>query len=264
MRVRGVDRFEDLIVWQLADELRREVFAATEAGKAARDFRYRDQIRDASSSAARNTAEGFGRFNPGEFAHFLDFARASLRTRTLNPRTQRTLEPSNDNRPNDYDPRMLQNPYSSDLADRDPLQALRDTPNRIRALVHSWTAAQFERSLAPGKWSARQILIHLAQTELALGTRARMALCTSPYAAQAFDQDRWMARDSTVSGAEALDALLAIGAMNRALFQSLSAADRATPFSHPEYGNLTVDWLIHQMAGHQIHHLKQLEAIATR
>jgi DinB superfamily len=158
----------------------------------------------------------------------------------------------------------VSNPYSDDLAGRDPLEALGDTPFRIRALTQSWTPAQFERRLAPGKWSARQILTHLAQTELALGTRARMALSTSPYAAQAFDQDRWMAREANVSGAEALEALVAIGAMNRALFQSLSAADRATPFSHPEYGDLTVDWLIHQMAGHQIHHLKQLEEIATR
>ena len=31
--------------------------------------------------------------------------------------------------------------------------------------------------------------------------------------------------------------------------------------SHPEYGSLTVDWIIHQTAGHQIHHLKQLEQI---
>ena len=49
-----------------------------------------------------------------------------------------------------------------------------------------------------------------------------------------------------------------------ALFASLSAADRATPLTHPEYGALTVDWIIHQMAGHQIHHLKQLEEIAAR
>ena len=52
--------------------------------------------------------------------------------------------------------------------------------------------------------------------------------------------------------------------MNIALFASLSDADRAVSLSHPEYGSLTVDWIIHQMAGHQIHHLKQLEAIATR
>ena len=74
----GVDRFEDLDVWKLADELRREVLEFTNKGLAAKDFKYRDQIRDATSSAARNTAEGFGRFNPGEFARFLGFAHASL------------------------------------------------------------------------------------------------------------------------------------------------------------------------------------------
>jgi hypothetical protein len=50
--------------------------------------------------------------------------------------------------------------------------------------------------------------------------------------------------------------------MNRAMFEKLSAADRATPLQHPEYGALTVDWILEQMAGHQIHHLKQLEQIS--
>ena len=155
-------------------------------------------------------------------------------------------------------------PYTSDLNDRNPLEALADTPNQIRALTDRWTSSQFERTYAPGKWTARQILIHLAQTEMALGTRARMALCTSSYAAQSFDQNHWIARDGGISGVDALNALLAMSAMNRALFQSLSAADRATAFTHPEYGAISVDWLIHQMAGHQIHHLRQLEAIAAR
>jgi four helix bundle protein len=73
-----VDRFEDLVTWQLADELRREVAAFTATGAAARDFKYRDQIRDAASSVCRNTAEGFDRFRPSEFARFLEFARGSL------------------------------------------------------------------------------------------------------------------------------------------------------------------------------------------
>ena len=112
-----------------------------------------------------------------------------------------------------------------------------------------------------GKWTARQILTHLAQTELALGSCARMALATPNYAAQSFDQDEWMARESRLSGADALLAFVAIGRMNLALFDSLSASDRAVAFSHPEYGALTIDWVIHQMAGHQVHHLKQLEQI---
>jgi four helix bundle protein len=74
----GVKDFRDLVAWQLADELRREVIAFTEQKAVARDFKFCNQIRDASSSACRNTSEGFGRFRPVENARFLEFARASL------------------------------------------------------------------------------------------------------------------------------------------------------------------------------------------
>jgi hypothetical protein len=157
----------------------------------------------------------------------------------------------------------VQTPYTADLAGREPIAALREAAERIGTLTRDWTPAQFEGTYAPGKWSARQILIHLAQTEIALGCRARMALATPDYTAQAFDQDRWIALESASSGRSAAEALVALNAMNRALFASLSAADRARPFSHPEYGGLTLDWLVHQMAGHLLHHLKQLETIAS-
>jgi hypothetical protein len=155
-------------------------------------------------------------------------------------------------------------PYTGDLANREPISAMRDTAARIRAVVGDWRPEEFERSYAPGKWTARQILTHLAQSEVALGYRARMALTTPGYTAQSFDQDVWMARESATSGHDALDAFLGLAAMNVALFASLSGADRAVALSHPEYGSLTVDWIIHQMAGHQIHHFKQLQTIAAR
>ena len=97
-----------------------------------------------------------------------------------------------------------QSPYLSQLEGKDPLVALRETPERIRAAAGSWSPADFERSYAPGKWSARQILIHLAQSELALGNRARMALSTPNYVAQAFNQDQWIARDSALEPDEQL------------------------------------------------------------
>src|SRR4029079_10372607 len=85
-----------------------------------------------------------------------------------------------------------QTPYTTDLGDREPLAAIAATASRIREIVAGWSPADFERSYAPGKWTARQILIHLAQTEVALGNRARMALATPNYTAQAFDQDVWI------------------------------------------------------------------------
>jgi hypothetical protein len=172
-----------------------------------------------------------------------------------------------------------QTPYTSDLDNREVIGAMRDTVARTRATVGAWRPDEFERALAPGKWTVRQILTHLAQSEIALGYRARMALTVPGYTAQPFDQDKWMAieaaaagpasgtgeagKSGALSGHDALDAFVATAAMNIALFGSLSDADRATTLTHPEYGSLTVDWIIHQIAGHQIHHLKQLEAIAT-
>ncbi|TAK16424.1 MAG: four helix bundle protein [Acidobacteria bacterium] len=69
----------DLVVWQLADELRNEVFRLVGAERVHGDFRFRDQIRSAVSGVAANIAEGYGRRSHAEFARFLDFAMGSLR-----------------------------------------------------------------------------------------------------------------------------------------------------------------------------------------
>jgi four helix bundle protein len=76
--VAGVSRYEDLVVWQLANELQRAVFELTATGPASKDFKFRDQVRDSAASVTRNIAEGFGRFGDAEFAWFLRVARGSL------------------------------------------------------------------------------------------------------------------------------------------------------------------------------------------
>jgi uncharacterized damage-inducible protein DinB len=156
---------------------------------------------------------------------------------------------------------MHSNPYADDLADRDALEALGDTPARIRTLVERWGDDRFERSYAPGKWSARTILVHLAQTELALTTRARFALSTPDYLAQSFSQDDWIPLDEAAEARTALEAYVALRKLNVEMWRRLSAEQRARTFRHPEYGDLTVAWIMAQMAGHDIHHLRQLERI---
>ena len=74
----GARRFEDLIVWQLSVRIRDRIDVLVASGAAARDFKFRDQIRDSSASPPRNIAEGFLRFNPAEFAYFMNVAKGSL------------------------------------------------------------------------------------------------------------------------------------------------------------------------------------------
>ncbi len=156
---------------------------------------------------------------------------------------------------------MTANPYAADLGDRDPLQAYSRTAEEIRALVEGWTPDHFERTYAPGKWSARRILIHLAQTEIGLTTRARLALTIPDYQAQPFSQDDWLPLDDRADARMALDAYTSLRRLNAAMFGSLTPDQLAIPLRHPEYGLLNVGWILAQMAGHDIHHLKQLKTI---
>jgi len=70
--------FTELVCWKLSYALKCEVFEFTATGPASRDFKYRDQIRDSSSSAPANIAEGFGRFKPRDAARFYEIACSSL------------------------------------------------------------------------------------------------------------------------------------------------------------------------------------------
>jgi hypothetical protein len=127
--------------------------------------------------------------------------------------------------------------------------------------VERWGEARFERSYSPGKWTARQVIIHLAQTELALTTRVRFALSQKGYAAQAFDQDDWIAIDEGADARTALDAYSSLRRLNLAMWAALTPAQRERPFTHPEYGELTVGWVMAQLAGHDLHHYGQLQTI---
>src|SRR5258708_31185940 len=81
------------------------------------------------------------------------------------------------------------NPYAAALGSTDPLKALAETPRKIRSLLGKWSRKPWDKRYAPGKWSARQLLIHLAQAELALTTRVRFAASQDGYLSMPFDQD---------------------------------------------------------------------------
>ena len=121
---------------------------------------------------------------------------------------------------------MQKNPYAADLGSADPLKALAETPRKIRQILDKWSARQWERSYAPGKWSARRILVHLAQAELALTTRVRFAASQKGYVAQSFDQDAWLLLDDHADGPTALDAYTALRRLNLAMFKGMTPAQR--------------------------------------
>jgi four helix bundle protein len=72
-----VERFEDLVAWQKARALTRDIYAQTRSGNFARDFGLVSQIQRAVVSVKANVAEGFERGGRAEFHQFLSTAKGS-------------------------------------------------------------------------------------------------------------------------------------------------------------------------------------------
>ena len=69
--------FEDLIVWQGAIALVKQIYVVTDEGDLRRDFGLKDQIRRAAVSIPTNIAEGFERSSRKEYLQFLNIAKGS-------------------------------------------------------------------------------------------------------------------------------------------------------------------------------------------
>ncbi len=158
---------------------------------------------------------------------------------------------------------MARNPYAADLGTRDPIAALAETPERIRALVGRMSDEQFARSYASGKWTTAQLLDHLAEAEMIFGVRVRMALTIPNYVVQPFDQDKMMAREPRHGGRDGFDAYYTLRRWNLPLFRGMTPADREIRFTHPEWGEMKVGELLALLAGHELHHLPHFEKVVA-
>ena len=148
------------------------------------------------------------------------------------------------------------------LGDRDPNQVLEASVGRLEGLLARLKGPDFDRSYAAGKWTARQVLVHIADVEMVVGFRIRQALAEDDYTVQAIDPDRWMERRGTIDGTLAAHAFMANRRWNLALIGDLEEADLERPALHPERGPEPVAAMIRMLAGHDLNHLAQLEQIA--
>jgi len=156
------------------------------------------------------------------------------------------------------------NPYARFLDGRPLETILAATPNEIGTHLKAIGAEKAAASPAPGKWSAAEILCHLADCELVFAFRLRQTLAEdAPTLLRFFDQDRWAAIYPGIPAAEALATFSALRNWNLRLITAALPAAANRPVTHPEWGTITFLTLIETWAGHDLNHLAQLEKMAA-
>ena len=149
------------------------------------------------------------------------------------------------------------------LGTRDPLEVLAETPAALREAVAGLTPEQEATPELPGKWSVRQVVQHLADSELVGGFRFRMVLAHEAPEMPGYDQDLWAQRlsyqDSDLP--TALDEFAFLRRMNLRLLRRATPEDMGRVMRHAERGDEPLAHMIRLYAGHDIVHLRQIARI---
>jgi hypothetical protein len=156
------------------------------------------------------------------------------------------------------------NPYAKCLDGDDARGVIARSPARLAALAAKLGPRGLERSLAPGKWRAREILCHLADCEMVFAFRLRQALAEPHHVIQPFDQDQWAKPYGSLDAQAAIEAFSSARRWNLALLETISPEDFSKKLSHPERGEMTFQTIVEIMGGHDLNHIAQLETIAAQ
>ena len=144
----------------------------------------------------------------------------------------------------------------------DPLELLESAPQKLASLLVGKSNQQLARQPAPERWSVAEIAAHLSDTEIAVAWRIRQILGTNAIPVQAFDQNAWAStfdyahRDVSAS----IELFRVLRVANVALLKSVPRKLWDNYGVHQERGNESIAHMMRTMAGHDLNHLRQIEA----
>jgi len=146
---------------------------------------------------------------------------------------------------------------------KEPMQVLQATPKKLSALLKGKSKKQLTTRPEPDKWSVTEVAAHLADAEVAIAWRFRQILSTNGVPIQGYDQNAWAAtfdyahRDPKQS----VESFAALRAANVALLKSVPRKLWENYGVHSERGKESVARVMSLVAGHDLNHLRQIEAM---
>ena len=146
---------------------------------------------------------------------------------------------------------------------KDPVVVQRATASKLAELISDVPPEKLSKRPAADRWSVVEILAHLSEAEITASWRYRQMLEHDGCPLPAYGQELWakLGGYGERDPEESLDLFRLLRQSNLQMFDKLTPEEWKRHGVHAERGEMTVRELALQIAGHDINHISQIEAI---
>jgi uncharacterized damage-inducible protein DinB len=135
----------------------------------------------------------------------------------------------------------------------------------LRSAVAGLTPQQLDTPYRPNGWTVRQVVHHVPDSHLNSYVRFKLALTEDAPMITPYDQTLWAMLADAAAPVEASLALLeALHQRWARLLESMSEAEFARSFRHPELGLVRLDQSLASYVWHGKHHVAHITALRER
>jgi len=161
-------------------------------------------------------------------------------------------------KPEDYD--AIYGGYISLIGDDDIIEVLKEQRKTSEKFLKTFTEKQGNYSYADGKWTVKEVLGHVIDTEKIMAYRALSFARGEKQSLPGFEQDDYVAESNfnKRSLADLINEFITIRESNIILFKSFNEEILIRRGTANE-SEVTVLALIYIIAGHEKHHMKFLK-----
>jgi hypothetical protein len=130
-------------------------------------------------------------------------------------------------------------------------------PRDLKAALASLPGGALDTPYREGGWTARQVVHHLADSHMNAYLRIKLALTEEAPAIKTYEEQLW----AEMPDGKKADPSLSLGILDGVhqrltlLLESLTPDQFSRPATHPQWGAITVDFLVQQYAWHCRHHV---------
>ncbi|PZX03150.1 putative damage-inducible protein DinB [Psychrobacillus insolitus] len=136
---------------------------------------------------------------------------------------------------------------------------------RLRETVTSLSDEELSKTYHEGSWTVRKLVHHIADSQLNMYQRLKLALTDDNPTVPTFDQDKWAIQPDTELPVESsIKMLEGINERIVSLAKSLTEEQLERAFTHQVNGKITVATKVAKLAWHEEHHLAHIKIALSK